>query len=74
MELENYYCKCYIGKPSEENKQATEIRDDKLKLLVSVNDRIKPNLTAASRVGYLPMSLNRLKTENRHRATLFSDR
>ena len=27
---------------------------DKLKPLVGVNDRIKPNLTAAARVGYFP--------------------
>ncbi|MGC1931266.1 MAG: hypothetical protein WA667_20030, partial [Candidatus Nitrosopolaris sp.] len=41
---------------------------DKLRPLVSVNDRIKPNLIAAARVGYLPISFTDLKTENRQLA------
>jgi hypothetical protein len=42
---------------------------DKLRALdFSVNDRIKPNLIAAARVGYLPISFTDLKTENRQLA------
>jgi len=47
---------------------------DKLKPLVSVNDRIKPNLNAADRVGYLPISFNNLKVENRELADLISSK
>jgi hypothetical protein len=47
---------------------------DKLKPLVSVNDRIKPNLSAASRIGYLPISFNDLKTGNRQLADIISGR
>jgi Primase X len=46
-------------------------RCDKLRPLVSVNNRIKPNLTAAER-GYFPISFSRLKTENRQLADLIS--
>jgi Primase X len=45
---------------------------DKLKPLAGVNDRIKPNLSAASRVGYLPIGFDNLKTENRQLAELIS--
>ena len=37
-----------------------------------MNDRIKPNLSAAARIGYLPISLIDLKTENRQLADLIS--
>jgi hypothetical protein len=45
---------------------------NKLKPLVSVNDRIKPNLNAAVKKGYLPISYSDLKTENRQLADLIS--
>lgn len=45
---------------------------DKLKPLVSVNDRIKPNLSAAARIGYLPIIFTDLKTANRQLADLIS--
>jgi hypothetical protein len=45
---------------------------DKLRPLVSVNDRIKSNLNVAARVGYLPISFSDLKTENRELADLIS--
>jgi len=37
-----------------------------------VNDRIKANLSAAARVGYLPISFNHLKAQNRQLADLIS--
>jgi hypothetical protein len=37
-----------------------------------VNSRIKPNLSAAGRVGYLPISFSHLKTHNRQLADLIS--
>jgi hypothetical protein len=37
----------------------------KLKPLLGVNDRIRTNLNAAARLGYLPISFSDLKTENR---------
>ncbi len=43
---------------------------DKLRPLVGVKDGIKPNLSAAARVGYLPISFSDLKTENRQLAEL----
>ncbi|MFZ0225035.1 MAG: DNA primase noncatalytic subunit PriX, partial [Candidatus Nitrosopolaris sp.] len=45
---------------------------DKLRPLVGVNDRIKSNLSAAARKGYLPISFNDLNTENRQLADLIS--
>lgn len=45
---------------------------DKLKPLVGVNDRIKPNLNAAVRKGYLPISFSDLKTENGQLADLIA--
>ena len=45
---------------------------DKLKPLVGVNDRIKPNLNAGARKGYLPISFTDLKIENRQLADLIS--
>jgi hypothetical protein len=46
---------------------------DKLRPLdFSVNDRIKANLSAADRVGYLPIGFSDLKTENRQLAELIS--
>ena len=45
---------------------------DKLKPLVGVNDRIKPNLSAASRVGYLPVGFSDLKIENGELAEVIS--
>jgi hypothetical protein len=45
---------------------------DKLKPLVGVNSRIKSYLSAAARVGYLPISFSDLKTENRQLAELIS--
>jgi hypothetical protein len=45
---------------------------DKLKTLVSVNERIKPNLGAAAKGGYLPISFSDLKTQNRQLADLIS--
>ncbi|MFY9869359.1 MAG: DNA primase noncatalytic subunit PriX [Candidatus Nitrosopolaris sp.] len=46
---------------------------DKLKPLdFSVNNRIKSNLSAAGRVGYLPIGFGQLKTENRQLADLIS--
>jgi hypothetical protein len=48
---------------------------DKLRPLdFSVNHRIKPNLIAAARVGYLPLSFSNLKTENRQLADLIFHR
>ncbi|MGA9151213.1 MAG: hypothetical protein WBZ36_11595 [Candidatus Nitrosopolaris sp.] len=46
---------------------------DKIKSLdFSVNNRIKANLSAAGRVGYLPISFSHLKTQNRELADLIS--
>jgi len=45
----------------------------KLKPLIGVNDRIKPDLNAAVRIGYLPISLSDLETENRQLADLISN-
>jgi hypothetical protein len=45
---------------------------DKIKPLVGVNDRIKPNLSAAARIGYLPIGFSNLKTENIRLADLIS--
>jgi hypothetical protein len=45
---------------------------DKLRPLVGVYDRIKSNLNVAARIGYLPISFNDLKTENRELADLIS--
>ena len=45
---------------------------DKLRPLVGVNDRINPNLSAAARVGYLPIGFNDLKTENRQLGNIIS--
>jgi len=45
---------------------------DKLKPLVGLNDKIKPNLAAAARIGYLPISFSDLKTANRQLADLIS--
>ncbi len=46
---------------------------DKIKRLdFGVNDRIKANLSAAARVGYLPISFNHLKAQNRQLADLIS--
>jgi hypothetical protein len=45
---------------------------DKLRPLVGVNDRIKPNLSAAARKGYLPISFSDLKMENRELADFIS--
>ncbi|MFY9870422.1 MAG: hypothetical protein WAK17_11930 [Candidatus Nitrosopolaris sp.] len=46
---------------------------DKVKPLdFGVNSRIKPDLSAAVRVGYLPISFSHLKTENRQLADLIS--
>jgi hypothetical protein len=45
---------------------------DKLRQLVGVNDRVKPNLTAARRVGYLPISFNDLKIDKRQLADIIS--
>jgi len=45
---------------------------DKLKPFVGVNEKIKPNLAAAARIGYLPISFSDLKTENRQLADLIS--
>ena len=46
---------------------------DKIKSLdISVNNRIKANLSAAGRVGYLPISFTHLKTQNRQLADLIS--
>jgi hypothetical protein len=47
-------------------------RSNKLRPLVGVNDKIKSNLAAAARVGYLPISFSDLKTENRKLADLIS--
>jgi len=44
---------------------------NKLKPLVRVNDRIKPNLNAAAK-GYLPISFSHLKTENKELSDLIS--
>jgi hypothetical protein len=41
---------------------------DKLRPLVGVNDGIKPNLSAAASLGYLPISFSDLKEENRQLA------
>ena len=44
---------------------------DKLRQLdFGVNSRIRPNLNAAARVGYLPISFSDLKTENRELANI----
>jgi Primase X len=43
---------------------------DKLRPLVGVIDRIKPNLSAAARVGYLPISFINLKIQNKQLADL----
>jgi len=45
---------------------------DKLRPLVGVNDIIKPNLSAAARVRYLPIGFSDLKTENRQLANIIS--
>ena len=47
-------------------------RCDKLKPLVGVNSRIKPNLSAAARVGYLQISFSNLRAQNRYLADLIS--
>jgi hypothetical protein len=47
---------------------------DKIRPLdFSVNDRIKSNLSAAARIGHLPISFSDLKTENRQLADLISE-
>jgi hypothetical protein len=46
---------------------------DKIKPLdFSVNNRIKANLNAATKAGYLPISFSQLKTQNRQLADLIS--
>jgi hypothetical protein len=46
---------------------------DKIKPLdFSVNNRIKANLNAATKTGYLPISFSQLKTQNRELADLIS--
>jgi hypothetical protein len=45
---------------------------DKLRPLVGVSDRIKANLSAAARVGYLPISFSDLEIENRELADFIS--